>query len=91
MWDDYDRPMHDGWTTGGWVLMVLVLVLLLALIAAVVFLALRTGPRPGPGQDTTQRRRNPNLHTAEQLLAERYASGELDYDEYRHRLELVRL
>jgi putative membrane protein len=88
MWGDYERPMHDGWSVGGWLLMVLVLLFFLALLATVVYLLLRGQERPGPAEPRGHR---PSLHTAEQLLAERYARGELDEEEYRHRREVLRL
>jgi len=88
MWDDYSGSMHDGSFAGGWLFMVLVMVFLLALLAAVVFLLLRTPNRDGQG---AQQRHEPSPSTAEQLLAERFARGELEEDEYRHRRDVLRL
>ena len=87
MWGDYERPMHDGWSVGGWLLLVLVLLFFAALLATVVYLLLRTTSPSPRGPQSHQ----PSLHTAEQLLAERYARGELDEEEYRHRREVLRL
>ena len=88
MWDDYEGSMHDGWSVGGWLLLVLVLLVFLSLLATVLYLLLRS---PGQTTQPAPHGHQPSLHTAEQLLAERYARGELDEDEYRHRRDVLRL
>ncbi|WP_432824205.1 SHOCT domain-containing protein [Dactylosporangium sp. CA-092794] len=64
----------------------LILLTLAASAAALVVLAVRrTGPVP-PAPPPPHRPTN----GAEQLLAERYARGEIDEAEYHHRLEVLR-
>ena len=76
-----------GWGWGGWLLMTLVMIVfwaavITAVVTAVRYLASsrRLGPSPGISGPTR----------AEDLLAERYARGEIDDDEYRQRLTLLR-
>ncbi|MGY4711759.1 SHOCT domain-containing protein [Mycolicibacterium sp. CBM1] len=78
-----------GWGWGGWALMSLVMVLaLLALITAIV-VAIRylSASNPAPTEPPPGYARP----GPEQLLAERFARGEIDEDEYRRRLSLLRL
>jgi putative membrane protein len=77
--------MMWGYTNSwwGWLLMTLTMVGFWALlIALIVVLVRRVGPSDRPPE---QRRPDP-----EQLLAERLARGEIDPDEYRQRLQVVR-
>ncbi|MEU6319850.1 hypothetical protein [Streptomyces sp. NPDC047009] len=86
MWYD------GGWGWGGWFAMIVFMVLLWALIIVGVIALVRyltgthhqSGPHPasgGPGGGSRQ---------AEDLLAERFARGEIDEDEYKRRLTLLR-
>ncbi|MEU2772012.1 hypothetical protein ABZ646_03580 [Streptomyces sp. NPDC007162] len=88
MWYD------GGWGWGGWFVMTVFMVLfwavlIVGLIALVRYLA---GTRhhqqadlpPPSGEGRSQDRR------AEDLLAERFARGEIDDDEYKRRLGLLR-
>ncbi|GAA3023566.1 hypothetical protein GCM10020229_38610 [Kitasatospora albolonga] len=82
-WNDHGM---NGWAIG---LMTVSMVLVLGLIIVVGLALVRRldrTPQQHPGALPT--------HTAppdpEQLLAERYAKGEIDTDEYRHRLETLR-
>ena len=89
MMDDDGRMWGHGWGWGGWVLMSVVMVLfLLALIAAIV-VAIRymSASNPAPRESPTSYARP----GPEKLLAERFARGEIDEDEYRRRLSLLRL
>lgn len=73
-----------GW--GGWVLMT---VLMLAFWTVVVFggLALMRNFR----REERQSRRRPDAgQGAEELLSRRFARGEIDEEDYRHRRELLR-
>lgn len=82
MWNDPDGYHYDGMNTmmngGGWLMM---LVLLLVLVLLVVGLGLawwlraRRSPAHGVGPS--------------RLLAERYARGEIDDEEYAHRLKVL--
>lgn len=74
-----------GW--GGWALMSIMMVLVWALVIAGIVLAVRylSGPRQSVG-----RSRSSAQTSAEDLLAERFARGEIDEDEYRRRASLLR-
>lgn len=86
IYGDEGGMWHDGWG-GGWMLMAIGMVLVWAVIVTAVVLAVRyltanrTTPPTSPGQSFIR---------AEDLLAERYARGELDDEEYRRRLALLR-
>jgi uncharacterized membrane protein len=79
MWNGYG----GGWGWIGWIMTAAVLVLVFAaLITAVVFVARNfigghRGPGTGHGPD------------AEDALAQRFARGEIDEDEYRQRMTLL--
>ncbi|MEW5530682.1 MULTISPECIES: SHOCT domain-containing protein [Streptomyces] len=77
----YDHGM-GGW---GWVAMTFTMVLLVALAVAGVVLLLRSvdGFLSGPGQP-------PAAPSAKQVLAERFARGEIDEEEYEQRLTALR-
>ncbi|MBF6090557.1 SHOCT domain-containing protein [Nocardia cyriacigeorgica] len=78
-------PDH-GMTGWGYALMIVVMVLAWALVAVAIIAALRviasTSQRPVPP------RSSPDL--PEQLLAERFARGEIDDEEFRRRLTALR-
>ncbi|MEU8693926.1 SHOCT domain-containing protein [Streptomyces sp. NPDC048665] len=83
-----------GWGWGGWIVMTVFMVLfwavvLVGLLALVRHLAgsrhhQQPGSPPPPGEGGWQERR------AENLLAERFARGEIDEDEYKRRLAVLR-
>ncbi|MEU9759182.1 SHOCT domain-containing protein [Streptomyces sp. NPDC047985] len=82
---------YDGWG-GGWLLMAVIMVVFWSLlIAGIVALTRylgggrgnRSGPPSGEAGWGGGRR-------AEDLLAERFARGEIDEDEYRRRLTVLR-
>ncbi len=72
---------NNGWSVGGWVMMLLVIVFWSLVIAGVVWL-LRSSSRqqrpPAPGESVAQ-----------QVLDERFAHGELTEQEYRERRDLL--
>lgn len=74
--------MMWGWESGGgWLMMGFGMLIWVALIALVVWLVVRAGgQRPGAG----------GSESAEELLRRRYASGEIDTEEYQSRLEALR-
>ncbi|MFJ1700930.1 SHOCT domain-containing protein [Streptomyces sp. NPDC088252] len=82
---------HGGWG-GGWLLMTVIMIVFWSLlIAGVVALThyltdARRSHQPGPptGEAAWGSRR------AEDLLAERFARGEIDEDEYERRLTVLR-
>ncbi len=88
MWDDY-RRVHEGMTWGNGLVMLLVLVLFLAAIAVLayaLFRGLSGAPRGGGREDRPAN----HLADAERTLAERFARGELDEEEYRRRRDVLR-
>ena len=76
-----------NWGWGGWVLMAAGMVVFWALVITAVVLAVRylAGPR---GTDASPS--GSGQTRAEELLAERFARGEIDETEYRQRLSLLR-
>jgi putative membrane protein len=77
---------NDGPGTGGWIVMSLVMVAFWGLLLVAGVLAWRSvdrGRRGGSGDGSGR-------STAQQVLDERFARGETDEDEYRHRDELLR-
>lgn len=81
MWWDGERM-----GVGGWLLMgVLMIVVLGALIALAVWIV-RTG-RTDPNVALGARRDAANSHD---VLAQRFAAGEIDEDDFKHRRELLR-
>ena len=74
----------DGWGWGGWLLMTVLMVLFWAVVITAVVVAVRylAGPRQAaPGSRPSR---------AEDLLAERFARGEIDDEEFRRRQALLR-
>jgi putative membrane protein len=78
--------MYDGWGWGGWVLMSVVMVLFWAAVIAAIVVAIRylagSGGGSGPPRYEPPR--------PEDVLAGRFARGEIDEDEYRRRITLLR-
>lgn len=74
--------MMWGWDAGGgWLMMGIGMLIWVTLIALVVWLVIRAvGHRPSMG----------GSESAEDLLRRRYASGEIDAEEYQSRLETLR-
>jgi putative membrane protein len=64
--------LHGG---PGWLIGLFFLVLIAGLIATVIWLAVRSRPRQRSG-----------VERAKEILAERFARGDLSSDEYRERL-----
>ena len=77
-WYDGDGGHMSGW---GWTATTIGSVLVLVLLGAIVVLLVRLGSRSA---DPPPERRSP-----EQLLGERFARGEIDEEEYRHRLDVL--
>jgi putative membrane protein len=74
------------WGSGGWILMTVAMLVFWALVitAIVLFVRYLASQRPTNTSPATTSR------TAEEVLAERYARGEIDDDEYQRRLALLR-
>lgn len=91
-WDDMDwGRMHDGIGWGGWLLMALLALLLVALVVGLVVLLLVRPPGGGRTSGAGAAGVPPTgSSTAEQLLGERYARGEIDEEEYLRRRSVLR-
>jgi putative membrane protein len=76
--------MWNGYGMGGWGMAAMVISNLLfwALLAGAAFLIYRSVTRNGPKPDGST--------SAVQRLGERYARGEIDDQEYQHRLTVLR-
>lgn len=73
-----------GWGWGGWIVVTLLMVAFWAAVITGIVLAIRYAS--GDGQRSQAR----GAPTAEDVLAERFARGEIDEEEYRRRLTLLR-
>lgn len=79
----------NGWMWGhGWLLMWVVMALVLAALIAAMVVAIRY--LSASSQVSAQRSGVSVRPGPETLLAERFARGEIDDDEYRRRLSLLR-
>jgi putative membrane protein len=84
---DGDRWMwNHGWGWGGWILMTVVMVLLLAAVITAIVFAVRYLA----GSHTTGAPTGYRLSRPEEVLAQRFARGEIDEDEYGRRMTLLR-
>ncbi|SHL45562.1 MULTISPECIES: SHOCT domain-containing protein [Streptomyces] len=91
---------HHGGAGWGWLAATVGMVLFWALVITVGILLFRALVRPGPSGGGGPGRRYPGWHhegpppgaspTAEQILAERYARGEIEDEEYQRRLAVLR-
>lgn len=97
-WYGHGHHVHEGLGWGGWLLWVLVMVALWALVIMAVVWLVRSFRNRGPV--TAQRVVNlpggppawraGGTASAEQILAERFAHGQIDANEYRERLGVLR-
>jgi putative membrane protein len=76
----------DSWGWGGWIMMTVVMVVFWAAVITAIVLVVRyvagdRGSQPRPGTWGSS--------SAEDVLAERFARGEIDEDEYRRRIALL--
>jgi putative membrane protein len=79
----YGHPGWGGWGPGGWIWIAWMILFWGGLLAAAVYLIRHRHPAPAaPGAGGTG--------PAEAVLAERYARGEIDIDEYHRRQAALR-
>ncbi|MCH9729123.1 MAG: SHOCT domain-containing protein [Actinomycetia bacterium] len=88
MYDDNGWMWGHGWGWGGGIMMILFVVVLVVVVTATVLgirylSAPQRAPGQGPPAGATQDR-------SESLLAERFARGEIDEDEYHRRITVLR-
>ena len=74
---------HDGWGPGAWIAMAFVMLVFWTILVAAIITLVRSNQG---GQDHTVR----GVGDAERILAERFARGEIDADEYKQRRDLLR-
>jgi len=79
MWDD-----NGTWNTGDWVAMSLMMVIFWGLLVVAVVAFVRWSRR-----DAATSRTAAPPETAEQLLANRFARGDLDEEDYSRRLSVL--
>ena len=94
------RHFHEGLGWGGWLLWVLFMVALWAVVIMAVVWLVRSFTHRGsvtaqrgmrlPGGPQAWRSGGTGTVPAEQILAERFAHGQIDENEYRARLEVLR-
>jgi putative membrane protein len=78
----YGHPGWDGWGPGSWIWIAAMVLFWAGLLAATVYLIRR---RPAPAATG-----GAGTGPAETALAELYARGEIDADEYRRRQAVLR-
>jgi putative membrane protein len=76
----------NGWGGAGWVVMGGVMVLFWAAVITAIVFAIRYA---GGSRDTASGPPNYGPSRPEEVLAERFARGEIDADEYRRRVTLL--
>jgi putative membrane protein len=81
-----DRWDHDGWHGGGMVVMAVVMVLLWVALAALVVWAVRSLTSGSQLRSPS----TPHSGVADQLLAERFARGEISEEEFRRARDALR-
>jgi putative membrane protein len=85
VWDGHD------WGWGGWLLMSLSMVVFWGLVIGLLIAFLRTSGASGQDESAEGHGRDGvSGGSAEQILARRYARGEIDEAEYHRRLDVLR-
>lgn len=78
---------YGGWGWGGWILTAMVMVVFFALVITAIAAAVRY--LSGPGHSGVRHTAPPGRRP-EDLLADRFARGEIDDEDYRRRVALLR-
>jgi putative membrane protein len=97
-WYGHGHHFHEGLSWGGWLVRVLFIIALLALVTMAIVWLVRSFTNHGPAtaQRGMQMRGGPQVWgaggtaSAEQILAERFAHGQIDENEYQARLGVLR-
>lgn len=74
---------HGGWAPGTWIAMAFVMLVFWTIVVGVVVTVVRSDRFHGAASSSPQ-------SDAERILAERFARGEIDGDEYKLRRDLIR-
>jgi len=75
---------HDGWGPGAWIAMAFVMLVFWAVVVAAIIALVRSDH--SRGQDRAAGRSD----DPERILAERFARGEIDADEFKQRRDILR-
>ena len=75
---------HDGWGPGAWIAMAIVMLVFWTVVVAAIIAFVRSDHSHRPGH-VAGRADDP-----ERIIAERFARGEIDADEYKQRRDLLR-
>lgn len=78
----------DGWSSGSWWMMAIMMTLFGGALISVAVFAFRRGDHQSGRMATNVS--NPARPTAQEILAERLARGEIEPDDYRQRLDTLR-
>lgn len=81
---------YGGWGVGGWLVMSLMMVVVFGLPIALVVWAVRSGSHHQEPHHDEVSATTPSRPDAGQVLAERYARGEIDEAEFARRQEVLR-
>lgn len=86
MMGGFDGGMMGGWGAFGWLWMLIPLLFWGGLLAVIVWAVMRIFPnrRADDGRPETRK------DSAEEILRERFARGEMDAEEYERSLEVLR-
>ena len=76
---------HDGWGPGAWIAMAFVMLVFWTIVVAAIIALVRSESRTRPRSRVVGRADDP-----ERILAERFARGEIDADDYKQRRDLLR-
>lgn len=79
---------NDGWGVGSWIAMSVMMVVFWGGLIALVVWLIRGSQHQDPYQHPAKRPVDP-AQRGEELLAERFARGEIDEDEFTRRRELL--
>jgi putative membrane protein len=81
---------YGGWGWGSWILTAIVLTVFFALVITAIVAAMRYLGGPGHHHGPAAAHGTPPGRRPEDILAERFARGEIDDEEYRRRVALLR-
>jgi putative membrane protein len=90
-WYGPGHHFHEGLSWGGWLLWVLFMIALWALVIMAIVWLVRSFTHRGPvAVQGGGMKLPPGTGSAERILAERFANGQIDENEYRARLGVLR-
>lgn len=75
---------HDGWGPGAWIAMAFVMLVFWTIVVAAIIALVRSDHGRDQGHVVSRD------DVPERILAERFARGEIDADEYKQRRDLLR-